>query len=173
MPGQVRTQSVDALSAFRAALIEYADEVRQALSMARHDASRTVSWLRLEQRPRWEAECRRRQELLARARSEVVQRQAMASMDRRTDVDLKKAVDRAQRALQEAEEKAETTRRWTIKLEREESQLEGRLQALSVVVEWQIPQAIAMLEGLTRSLDAYLKTIAPQAEERTDGENKS
>ena len=135
MSGRVRAMSVDELSAFRGALIEYAESVREALSLGQYDVSRSISWLTHEQRPKWEAECRRRQELLARARSAVAQRQAMASMDRRTDVDAKKAVERAQRDLREAEEKAEASRRWSGILEREGAVFGGRVQSLAALVE--------------------------------------
>lgn len=164
MSGRVRAMSVDELSAFRGALIEYAERVREALSLGQYDVSRSISWLTHEQRPKWEAECRRRQELLARARSAVAQRQAMASMDRRTDVDAKKAVERAQRDLREAEEKAEASRRWSGILEREGAVFGGRVQSLAALVEGDIPRAVAMIDGMVRSLDAYLKTIAPSGD---------
>lgn len=164
MSGRVRAMSVEELSRFRGALIEYAEHVREALSLGQSDVQRSISWVSHEQRPKWEAECRRRQELLARARSAVVQRQAMASMDRRTDVDLKKAVDRAQRDLREAEEKAEASRRWSGVLEREGAVFSGRVQSLAALVEGDIPRAVAMIDGMVRSLDAYLKTIAPSGD---------
>lgn len=155
--------SVSDLAAFRAALIEFADEARMALSSAQSESARTLSWLRLEQAPRWESERARRQELLARARSELVQRQAMADMDRRPDVDLKKSVDRAARALQDAERMADATRRWATTIDRESAIFEGRCQSLAALVEGDIPRAVAYIDGLVQSLDAYLRTIAPDA----------
>jgi hypothetical protein len=68
---------------------------------------------------------------------------------------------RAQARLQEAEEKLLAVRRWGMVLEREVEDYQGPSQQLSNLLEADLTMAVAHLDQLITSLEAYLSLAAP------------
>jgi hypothetical protein len=161
MRNAVNVKSIEALRDFRAALIEFRDVARTTLSGAISDVQRAVGWLQHEQIAYWEREKRAWAERVTRAKSELYRKQVMTSDGRPSDVDERRALEKAERRYQEVEEKIERTRHWARLLERESMMFRGQLGALSTTVDAEFPKAVMRLEKLAASLDAYLAMQMP------------
>ena len=74
MDAQARVGSIDAIEAFRAALIRFTGRTKQALDDVTGEVKRTRGWLETEQRQKWEGELRRR------ARAQLLRRQKPADL---------------------------------------------------------------------------------------------
>ncbi|MCA9297149.1 MAG: hypothetical protein KC983_11545 [Phycisphaerales bacterium] len=161
MRNAVNVKSIEALREFRAALIEFRDVARTTISGANSDVQRAVGWLQHEQVAYWEREKRTWAERVARAKSELYRKQVMTSDGRPSDVDERRALDKAERRFKDIEEKIERTRHWARLLDRESMMFRGQLGALSTTVDAEFPRAEARLEKLAASLDAYLAMQMP------------
>ena len=71
MSQQAKVADIDALDAFRAALIVFVTKARTAVDGVRDKVKRTRNWLQTDQRMFWEGEIRRRQRKLDRAQQEL------------------------------------------------------------------------------------------------------
>src|SRR4051794_14313106 len=111
-------RSVDAIKRFKVALINYAEEARNALSSAEMEIRQVRNWLERDQLTFWQSQVKRNQEKLAMARTELNRRRlSQANSDAISDSEQKEAVREGQRRLREAEEKIELIKRWIPVLE--------------------------------------------------------
>ncbi len=156
-------KSIDALRDAKAAVVEFRETAGVALSEATSEVQRVASWLQNEKRTYWEHEIRRRREKVAQAKSELY-RAKLAAMDPTAScLDQKKQLERAERALAEAECKGANVRRWARDLEREIMLFKGKLQALARSVDADLPRGEARLELLMDKLESYVRLAAPAA----------
>jgi hypothetical protein len=156
MEGAARISSTDAIKDFRAALIKFKAEATAALIETESEIQRTLMWLRHDQTAYWQRQVRVRQELLGRAKSDLFRKQVAQDLEVRVSVDQKKAVEKAKRDLEHAEEKARTVRRWIGVLDKELVLYRGECQGLSGILEGGIPGLLKRLDGMIGALDAYL-----------------
>lgn len=156
--------SIETIRRFRPALVKFADQVRQALTEVQGEMQRTAAWLEQEQGPFWQRQLRKRQEEVQQAKQALNAKKLFDSPTvKQTAVDEERALRRAKRRLEEAEQKIEAVRRWRRELEREWMRQQGQLQRLSRAVEQDVPRAVALLERMSRSLEAYVALAAPRA----------
>ncbi|HWB21247.1 MAG TPA: hypothetical protein VG711_13190, partial [Phycisphaerales bacterium] len=111
--------SLSVLTDVKAALIEFSDQARRALSETMTDAQRVKVWLEHEQTVHWQQEIRKRTAKVAEAKSQLYRAQMQSREERPSCVLERKAVVRAEAALQEASEKLQKTKRWASLLDRE------------------------------------------------------
>src|SRR6185369_14912999 len=98
--------SLDALKHFRAALIRFAAEVESALVTLELEARRPIDWIESDRKRYWPQETRKAAELLSEARQALERCELRISgEDARWCYDERKAVEKAKRRLQLAEEK--------------------------------------------------------------------
>jgi hypothetical protein len=162
-----RVQSVDALGRFRAALIEFQQSARLALSNAEGDIRRTTEWLRHEQLNHWQQQVRRRTRAVAEAKSELY-RAELGSRDERPSCAVeRRKLEIARQRLAEAEEKIRRVHHWQRMLDREHMQYRGQTASLSGFLERDLPKASARMDRLQRALDAYLRLVAPPSQTTT------
>src|SRR5580658_4424703 len=112
MPERAHVTSVDAIKAFKSNLIVYLSKARPTLEEISADILRLRLWLQEEQRVRWEGEIRRRQRKLEDAQQAVFSARLSNLTDGPSASEVM-ALTRAKRALDEAEEKLRTIKRWT------------------------------------------------------------
>ncbi len=173
MEGAARLTSTEALKDFRVALIKFKAEATAALIETESELQRALMWLRHDQTAYWQRQVRIRQELLGRAKSDLFRKQVAQDLEVRAGVDQKKAVERAKRDLDHAEEKARAVRRWIGVLDKELVLYRGECQGLSGMLEGGIPDIIKRLDGMIGSIEAYLMvsgtggTAAEKATEET------
>jgi len=168
MADHAKVASIDAIAAFRHRLIEYVEEALSAVSEAEYDVQRTMSWLRHDRLGHWRAEIKRRKRTVDLARSELF-RKKLESEDTRTSAIMeRKALDKAERALEEAERKAEAVARWLRRLERDHALFRAGCAQVRSALDADLPKAIALLEQLSSSLEKYVKLAAPSGDGAAD-----
>jgi hypothetical protein len=163
MRNAARVASIGALRDFRAALIEFMEEVRSALEEADHEVARVASWVEHDQVRHWQGLIRRYSEEVVRAKSEVTRKQMTTSPDERarSAIDEKKRLELAQRRLQEAERKIDAAKKWSRAYAREAMEYRGPTSQLATTVELELPSAVAALDRMTRSLERYVQLQPP------------
>jgi hypothetical protein len=156
-----RVTSIDALKDFKRVLGDFTTAATTALGEADADVRRTTWWIEHEQRSYWQNHRRKWANRLAEAKKELFSAQ-MAAGDRLVPATLqRKAVEKAQREVDEADTKLKNIKRWSRLLERETILYRGDCQQLGRALEGDLPQALARLEQMIDALERYVKLPAP------------
>lgn len=155
---EARVESVDAIKAFRRAWLKFAEAANVALTEAEADAVGTARWLESEQRTYWQNNLRKTTELVSKCEEAVRHKKIFKDSSGRTPsaVDEEKALAKARRMKEIAEEKVEAVRRYTPRLKREIMLYKGQVQRLATFLAADIPTAAAKLDKITQTLEAYL-----------------
>jgi len=160
MANQARVTSTDALESFRASLIVFLGKARRSVDDVGDDVRRTRQWLQHDQRVLWEGELRRRTKALQQAQQELTSVQ-LASHQESALLARHAAVNKAQRAVSEAEERIRKVKTWSQNFDNRADPIVKRLESLRQVLDQDMPKAISYLAGAQRTLEAYADTPAP------------
>ena len=158
MPEKDHVSSIDAIESFRAALLIYLSKTRPMLDDAAGEVVRTREWLRNDRRMYWENQLRRRTSDLEQARQALFS--AEISNLRAPSSSELLAVQRAKRAVDEAEERLKTIKRWIRDLDNHVEPLVKQLEQLRTVLSNDLPKAVAYLTQVIKMLDAYANVSA-------------
>jgi hypothetical protein len=156
-----KVTSIAALREFRPALIKFIEEARASLTAAESEALRTLEWLRNDRQSHWKREIRLRTDDIVRCKTELFNKQRSATGDPRSAVEERKALDRAKARLEEAQQKAEHTKRWLRQLEKEHMQYKGIAQSLSSQITALEDRAMFDLDRMATALEDYVALTAP------------
>ena len=161
-----RVESVDALKRLRVFLCAFGETVGTGLAEAEAEIRRARLWLEREQAFHWKDQIRKRGELLHRAKAVLSQKLMLQQADRSSQslVEERRAVAIAQKHLAEAEQKAVNVKHWTRQLERNAYTYKGSMQRIAQMAEVDVPRSIARLDGMIRSLEAYVALAMPVSE---------
>jgi hypothetical protein len=171
MAERANVSSVDSIEAFRTALIGYLAKTRPILEDASDEVSRTRQWLQADRRMYWEGQLRRRSRILQEAEQAVFS--ARLSNLRETTTAELAAVQRAKRAVQEAEEKLRLIKRWNLEFDHRVDPLVKQLESLRTMLGNIMPKGVVHLAQIIKTLDAYAGVVptgapaAPAAQEQT------
>jgi hypothetical protein len=163
MPGQAQVTSVEAIESFRADLIVYLAQMRPALEEATGEVLHTRSWLADDRRRYWQQELRVRTRRLEDARQELFN--ASISQVGEAKSFQQMAVQRAQRAVHEAEEKLAVIKKWDRDLEDRSAPLVKQMEQLHGFLGVEMAKAVAYLDQALKALDAY-QSVAPRPAEK-------
>jgi hypothetical protein len=160
-----RVQSVDALKHFRIALWKFAEAANVALGDSEGEIQRTLMWLQGEQQQFWTGQIRKRHEKVNQCKDAVRQKKLFkdSTGKQQSAVDEEKALAKAQKLLAEAEQKLINTRRHAGKVQKELHSYKGAVQRFSTAVSSDLPNAVATLDRMVQSLEAYLSLTAAGA----------
>jgi hypothetical protein len=161
MGPSARVTSIEALREFRASLCRFGHDARDAISAIELEIRRILDALETKLKY-WQKEVGIRQEEVARAKADLIQRQyghRPGSGPGTTEQEI--ALNKAVRRLQEAEAKVEKTRQWQNVLPRAIAEYEGPSRQLMARLDADLTRSIALLEQRIDALDAYLVTRAP------------
>jgi len=161
MGERARVTSVEALEAFRPALTAFAEEAAAAIMTADASAQRALQWIRNDRLPFWKREIRKRQELMVRARSNLESKRPLHPDDAASLVEQQIALDKAKRALADAEHKLAETQRWSRALDQAVEEYRGAIQPLNWFVHADLDKAQGALERMSAALEAYLALGGP------------
>ncbi|MGO8767068.1 MAG: hypothetical protein ACLQSR_18285 [Limisphaerales bacterium] len=164
MSGQAQITSVEAIELFRAALIVFISRARPVLEESSGEVTRMHLWLENEQRRYWQDQLRARAKGLEQAKQELFT--ARMSAFQETTALLQMAVRRAERAVQEAEEKLKLLKRWDRELDNRSAPLLKEVEQLQGFLTADMPRAVASLAETVKILDAYTGATAPRPEEK-------
>ena len=112
---------------------------------------------------------RKSQELVSRCEEALRHKRIFKDSSGRTPsaVDEEKALAKAKRMLEHAEERLANVRTYMPRVGREILLYKGQVQRLTTFVNGEIPAAVAKLDKMAGMLDAYVNLAAPTAEAAT------
>ena len=150
-------KSIDAITRFKATIAAARDDLARALAEADSDIDRAQLWIERE------APAYRKRQLTLRAEEVTVCKSALyrkqvtvsAKDSKPSVVDEKKALQRAQARLAEAEAKAKACKRWATTFQREVILFKGTMSAMQTVVERDLPMAVALMNRMAEALARY------------------
>ncbi len=163
MSPRAHVTSVEAIEDFRASLVVFLSKARPTLEEVSDEALRTRLWLENEQRTRWEAEVRRRTRTLEQAQQALFSA-GISNLRDASDAE-KMAVQRARRALEEAEAKLKVVKQWARDFENRAEPLTRQLDKLHTLLSNDMLKAVAYLVNVIKALDAYADVAPPEMEE--------
>jgi DNA repair exonuclease SbcCD ATPase subunit len=163
MAAQAQVGSVDAIEAFRSDVILFITQMQPVIDEISGEVMRVRLWLQNDQRGVWDAELRKRRRKLEEAQSELFSARLSHMQD--SCVLPQMAVQKAQRAVAEAEQKLAALKKWDRELEKiVEPQLK-QVEQLRGFLTVDLGRAVIELAEIIRKLEAYTKmTSIPTTE---------
>ena len=158
MATRAKITSVEALESFRSNLIVYLSKARPTLDEVSDEVIRARVWLESDRRVHWEGQVRRLSQKLQDAQQAVFS--AELSNLREVSAAERMAVQRAKRALEEAQAKLALVKKWNRNFANEVMPIAKQLEKLQAVFTTNLPEAIAYLSQAVRTLESY-SDVAP------------
>ncbi len=152
---QAYLNSVEALTAAKAALAAFIHECSRALGEAEADVLRHIDRLKHEDAKRWEREERTRADAVAQAKALIRKKELLSMQESPSVVDERKAVAAAQRRLAEAGEKRVLVRKGAAHLDKELALFKGQVQGLNDCLARALPRAMHALDRMATSVQKY------------------
>lgn len=159
MPQKAHVTSLDALEGFRSRLIVYVSQARPALEEVAAEVMRTRVWLETGQRTYWQEQLIRRRKQLERAQQALFSSR-LGPLRRESAAD-QMAVHRAKAALDEAEERLRTIKKWAREFDTRFQPLLKQTEKLHTVLTQDMVKAVASLTQALNSLAAYAELKPP------------
>jgi len=153
MPDQAHLTSSEAIEFFRANLIAYITKTRPLLEDACDEVFRTREWLHNDRRIHWENQVRKRARILEEARQALLG--AKMSNLRETRAAEHMAVERAKRALVEAEEKLKLIKTWSREFDQRAQILVKELEHVRYLAANELPRGVAHLGQIVLRVEEY------------------
>lgn len=161
MADQARISNLDAIDAFRSALIVFISKTRMALDQAQDAVKKTRGWLQTEQPQFWTAQIKQRQKKLDQANAELMSARMSEFID--SPVVQQAAVRKARYALEEAQQRLDRTKTWARDFDRLVDPLAKKLDGLRDYLDNDLARAVAHLVEIQKILAAYAEASAPPA----------
>lgn len=162
MPDRAKVTSLEAIEAFRAKLLIYRDKAGRVLDEVSDAVTRTRLWLQSDRLTHWQNEIRRRTHELEQRQQELFSAQLSGLVDA-SPVE-QAAVQKARRALQEAEERFHVARQWNRQYDHRVEPLARNVEKLRHTLGHDLGLAVARLTEISRTLDAYTEMSAAGAQ---------
>jgi hypothetical protein len=161
MAERAQVSSVEALEFFRSNLVLYLNQARTTLEDVGGDVLRTRLWLQDDQRIYWESQVRRRQKELEQARQAL----SIARLSHLGEAGGEEVmvVQRAKRALEEAEAKLKRLKQWNREFDNRVAPLVKQVEQLQTVLAVDLHQALAYLAQAVQTLSDYAESTPPAA----------
>jgi hypothetical protein len=153
MADHAQVTSVDAIEAFRASLVVYLSKVKPAVEQVTAEVMRTRVWVQSTQRQFWENQLRLRQRKLEEAKEALFN--ARISQFNQSTLMETMAVQRAQKAVVEAEGKLAMLKKWSRDIESRADPLAKQIEQFHGYLLTDLPEAVALLAQFVKTLDAY------------------
>ncbi len=163
MAEHAQVTSVEAIESFRASLILFLSKVRPTLEEVSDEVLRLQFWLQNDQRRHWESELRRRGLQLEEAKQEMFNT-TLSHLQEATALQ-HMAVQRAQRAVRDAEDKLDTVKKWERALEDRAAPMVKQVEELHGFLITDMGRAVTQLVQVVKALEAYAKVGRPPAKE--------
>jgi hypothetical protein len=161
---QAKVTSVDAIELFRSTLLQFLSKARPTLEEIISEVNRTRNWLQHDQTTFWEREMKVRQRAMEQAQSELFS--ARISTIHNASAAQQMAVQRARRAIREAEEKLRILKKWGREIDNRTDPFVKEIEQLHGFISVDMTKAVAYLTEIIKSLEAYadvMHSVAPAA----------
>jgi hypothetical protein len=159
----VWVESFEALKRLRAALCRFAETVGAGLGEADASLQRERDWVKLARPNYWAAEAKKRSEQLAKAKIALAGKKFETTPlgGRPSFVEEEKALARAMRRVEEAEQKLANLHYWRRRFDEEFFTYQAVASGMSQALAADIPKALARLDNMLTALEAYAVSAAP------------
>lgn len=164
MSTQADVKSIDTLAFMKAAIAAFAHETGQSLSEVELQGQRAVEWITVDRAAHWKAESRRAADAVTKAMQDLEHCRTFKKVgdNQPSCIEEKKALEKARRRLEACERKAEAVRRWTPVVQQQFRETCVRMVRFREVIDVDCPKAMARLEKMLKSLDAYTSMAGPR-----------
>lgn len=159
MADRAHIASIEALESFRETLVIFLSKSRPALEEVSNEVVRTRMWLQSDRRLFWEHEIRRRQKALEQAQQALFSA-GMSHLRAPTSTE-QMAVNRARRAVTEAEEKLRRVKQWSREFDSRVEPVAKQLDQLQNFLSSDMLRGIGWLAEIIKTLEAYMETATP------------
>jgi hypothetical protein len=156
MSERAEVSSIDAIAAFRTAMLVYISKVRPLLDDSADEVTRVREWLRVTQRVHWENQVQLRTRELTDAQQALFSAE-LAKLRAASSAEIV-AVQKARRALAAAEEKLRVLKRVVSSFEKEALPRVKQVENLRGVVGTDLLEGAYFLERIVGALDRYVNT---------------
>lgn len=173
MADRAHVSSSEAIELFRSHFINYLTKMRPLLEDACDETFRTRDWLQNDRRIHWENELRRRQRTLEEAKAALFSAKMSNLRDARA-VEVM-AVERAKRAVADAEGKLKSTKRWAVEFDQRSQVLVKDLEHVRSLMANEMPKAVAHLAQIVQRVEAYAsagQTVVTASDARAPEDSK-
>ncbi|HEY4414730.1 MAG TPA: hypothetical protein VGO57_03475 [Verrucomicrobiae bacterium] len=153
MAERAQVTSVEVIEAFRSELIVYLAKARAVVEEITNEVPRARNWLQTECYQHWEQQRRLRLRKLEEARNELFTAR-LSQLQSGSAVQLM-AVQRAERALREAEAKLLKIKKWDRDLGDTADPLLKQVGQLQSFLSGEMPRAVVQLTQMIKTLEAY------------------
>lgn len=157
-----RVHDISAIRDFRPHLVRFAEELESALQTMFLEIQKGFEWIEHEQPRYWTSESRKAYDAVASTRVAFTSCQMRTVAGRKSScIEEKIAHDKAKQRLAHCQQQMEHVKLWSIKLRHESDEFRGRLAGLRRLLDRDIPQALARLEKIVSTLEAYAEVQRP------------
>lgn len=173
MPDRAKVTSLEAIENFRAKLILYRDKAGRVLDEVSDEVIRTQLWLEHDRPAYWENQMRRLQRELEQRQQELFSAQMSGLRDASYMQQL--AVQKAKRAIRDAEEKMRVAKNWARQFDHQVAPAGRQVEKVRHTVGHEMGLAVAWLNEVTKTIAAYaeLSPTAPAAPQPKTSEDES
>jgi hypothetical protein len=158
-----RVSSIDILQTIAVALKKFHCEAGSSMDDLDVELHRALEWIFHDRKEFWTHERRVAEERVAEARIQLKQAQASRRIaDYRPGcIDEQKALEKAKRRLQIAEEKVRAVQHWTTVIERAVDACQRSRAQFTAWLDNDVPKGIAKLNRMSDSLENYVSLDVP------------
>ena len=157
LPGQAQITSVEALEAFRSDLIVYLTQMQPVLDEVGGELTRMKFWLQNDQRQAWENQARKRRRRLEEAQAELFNTRLSRLQESSSLQQM--VTQRAQKAVQESEQKLTFLKKWDRELENQAEPLMKQVDQLQGFLANDMARAVTYLTQVIQTLEAYADVL--------------
>lgn len=156
MSRSANVRSTDAVRQFKAALLRFIEEARDALLSWRMEVARARDWIETDRPAYCERQVRERWTRVSEARAELeLSRNRSVSGQRAASRDEIVALEKAKQEVRRAEEMLEIVGQWRQTLDHEIHEYDGHLTRMDTFLDIDLARSLASLDRIISALDAY------------------
>ena len=164
MPESANVRSIDAVRRFHAAVLQFQEDARLAVSSLELQLQRIMGWLERDRPGFWKREIELCYRELGEARVRLHRCELRKTGDfRPTCYEEKKALEKAKRDLEFAQKQVPVVKFWNVNAQHEANEYHGRSSQLTQILERDIPMLLALLHQALDRLEAYGNVRLPDA----------
>ena len=168
MSKKAHVGSLQAISELRGHIIKASESICRMTDECMSEVHALRQWLEGPQQEHWKRQVRLRNQKLASARGDLERAKiARPDADPRTFSDQQREVNKATKAMEEAEQKVRAVQHWQRELEQQVMLFRGGIQPLVSCASIELPKAARWLHALTDHLEGYVAT-KPNIPEASD-----
>ena len=172
-PNQVKILSVDVLERLAVAMVRCQEDLAAALMEADSEVERSIVWVERDRVPHWRKRMQRLDHEVLEARSALFRKEnhRVSQDSRPSTVDERKALAKAQAAMEDADRRWKASQRWSQELPRQQAEYKRGVNLLAAMVDRELPAAIGALRRMSIALERYrreepldLRSLLPDRE---------